>query len=223
MIVGNERSGVSTLTGTPQEARTRLSKSHAECVLVVEFDNVKEQHYSVVAETFASMASLLEDRLHTREHQTLERLLDVLVPSVPPTPNLLKEGVMLARARTAVIESSDWLTSAQVAKLAGLSMVNPSAQTNKWKKRRQIFAIRHNGVDYFPGYGLDRDAGFRPLKAMGNVLKAFGDHKDGWGLAYWFMSDNSFLGGRRPQDLLASAPQRVVAAAEDEVQGVVHG
>jgi hypothetical protein len=47
--------------------------------------------------------------------------------------------------------------------------------------------------------------------------------KDEWGIAYWFQSSNSFLGGKRPQDLLSSAPQRMLAAAEDEVQEVAHG
>jgi len=74
------------------------------------------------------------------------------------------------------------------------------------------------GGDYFPGYGLDPDAGYRPFKALAKVIEAFGGHKDGWGLAYWFRSDTSFLGGKRPQDLLASAPDRVIAAALDEIQ-----
>ena len=42
-------------------------------------------------------------------------------------------------------------------------------------------------------------------------------------MAYWFRSDNSFLGGKRPQDLLASAPDQVIAAALDEIHGIVHG
>jgi len=42
-------------------------------------------------------------------------------------------------------------------------------------------------------------------------------------MAYWFMSSNSFLGGKRPQDLLMSAPEKVIAAAQDEVQAVAHG
>lgn len=130
---------------------------------------------------------------------------------------------MLVQARKAVLESGDWLTAAEVAQLAGLSSRNPSAQPNKWKKRGLIFAIPHNGVDYFPGYGLDRDAGFRPLKAMAKVIMAFSGRKDGWGMAYWFRSDNSFLGGKRPQDLLATAPERVIAAAQDEAQEIAHG
>lgn len=130
---------------------------------------------------------------------------------------------MLARSRKAVLEGADWLTAAQVAELAGLSATNPSTQPNKWKRQRQIFAVHHNGVDYFPGYGLDPQTGWRPRKAMKQVLEVFGDGKDGWGLAYWFGSASSFLGGRRPQDVLATEPGQVVAAARDEIQAAVHG
>ena len=38
-----------------------------------------------------------------------------------------------------------------------------------------------------------------------------------------FQSVNGFLGGKRPQDLLATDPDRVIAAARDEVLGVLHG
>ena len=57
----------------------------------------------------------------------------------------------------------------------------------------------------------------------GEVLEIFGESKDSWGLAYWFSSVNSFLGGKRPQDVLAKQPDRVIAAAVDELEGVVHG
>jgi hypothetical protein len=130
---------------------------------------------------------------------------------------------MLTRARTAVFASGDWLTVLQVAQLAGLRTQNPSAQPDKWNRQGRIFVINHEGVDYFPGYGLDRDAGFRPLKYLADVLEVFDGNRNGWGLACWFCSDNSYLCGKRPQDLLTTDPKRVIAAAENEVRGVTHG
>ena len=83
---------------------------------------------------------------------------------------------------------------------------------------RPHLRIRHRRSDYFPGYSLDPHAGYRPLKPVAVVLKILSGSKDDWALAYWFASDNSFLGGKRPQDLLAEHPERVIAAAEDELQ-----
>lgn len=176
-----------------------------------------------MVENFTQLATFLLDvLLEHQDRQTLERLVEVLLPRTPPSPHLLQEVAMLVRARKAALESGDWVTAAEIAHLAGLSTRNPSAQPNKWKKQGAIFAIHHGGVDYFPGYGLDQNRGFRPVKALARIIEILGGHKDGWGMAYWFRSDNGFLGGKRPQDLLTSEPERVIEAAMDEVQGTAH-
>ncbi len=133
------------------------------------------------------------------------------------------EARMTAEARKAVLEGDDWLTAVQIAEMAGFSASNPSAQPNKWRKDGQIFTVRHRGVDYFPGYALDPSTAYRPAKGLARVLGVFRGRKDDWGLAYWFASVNSFLGGKRPQDLLIDQPDRVFAAADDEVAGIQHG
>lgn len=229
-ITGNMRvtvahhPGVSTMTGTPKEVQRSLGGSPADRVLVVAFDHIQPVVFDALAENLTNVASSLFEVLRERHDQaSLERLAEVLVPRTPPSPRLLREAAMLVQARKAVLESGDWLTAADIAQLAGLSARNPSAQPNKWKKQGSIFAIHHRGIDYFPGYGLDRQTVFRPLKSLAGIIATFAGHKDAWGMAYWFGSDNSFLGGKRPQDLLESAPEQVMAAAMDEVQAVAHG
>ncbi|MCL4182326.1 MAG: hypothetical protein KJ011_02655 [Burkholderiaceae bacterium] len=212
-----------TLVGTPREVRSRLGHSTAERVIVLPVKRTDARHADLIAQALASVMPLIDAALLEQSEQTFKALVNALVPKAPPAPALLKEAAMLARSRKAVLGGADWLTAAQVAELAGLSATNPSTQPNKWKRQGQIFAVHHNGVDYFPGYGLDPQAGWRPRKAMKRVLEVFGDNKDGWGLAYWFASVNSLLGGRRPQDVLATEPERVIAAAQDEIQDVVHG
>jgi hypothetical protein len=69
-----------------------------------------------------------------------------------------------------------------VAKLAGFSASNLSAQPNRWKRNREIFAIQHGREDNLPPYGLD-PGDHRSRKEMAEILKVFGDAKDGWGLA----------------------------------------
>jgi hypothetical protein len=224
MTTSADHPAVSTLMGTPKEMQARLGRSKAERVLVVTFEHIKPAAFTALAENFANVATTMLEVLQERqERESIERLAEVLIPREPATPRLLKEAAMLVQARRAVLESGDWVTAAQIAQLAGLSARNPSAQPNKWKKQGQIFAIHHGGADYFPGYGLDPGSGYRPRKALAEVIKVFNGHKDGWGMAYWFRSTNSFLGGSMPQDLLATAPERVIAASLDEVQGIIHG
>lgn len=214
--------GPAALVGTPREVRSRLDHSTAEQVIVLPVKSSDARHAGLLAQTLAIVVPFIDAALHEQNDQTLEALVNAVVPKAPPTPTLLKEAVMLARSRKAVLEGADWLTAAKLAELAGLSASNPSTQPNKWKRERRIFAIHHNGVDYFPGYGLDPEADWRPRKALKSVLEVFGDEKDGWGLAYWFLSANSFLGGKRPQDVLATRPEQVIAAASDEMEGVAH-
>lgn len=130
---------------------------------------------------------------------------------------------MNAESRTEVLTSAEWLTAAQLSELAGFRGRNASAQPNKWKRDGQIFAVRQHGNDYYPGYALDADAGCRPVKGLAPVLKCFGSNLVDWDVAIWFASVNSFLGGTRPMDLLKSDPDRVLAAAQDEIDSVLHG
>jgi len=214
---------VGTLAGTPEQVRTGLGRLKAEQVVALTIEHGSESAAKALAQVVASLAPLVGAILKRRQDETFNSIIEALVPEVPPPHHKLLEARMVADARKAVLESGDWLTAAEVAKVAGFSASNPSAQPNKWKKEGQVFAVRHRGVDYFPGYALDPSTDFRPVKALAKVLVAFRGKKDDWSLAYWFASVNSFLGGKRPQDLLISEPERVVSAAEDEVAGVLHG
>jgi len=217
------REDFSTLSGSPADVQERLGQVDAEQVVAVTLGHATPREATAIAETIANVAHMVRGLVGKQHRESLEQIVEALVPKSPPTPNELKEATMLARARTAVIDSGDWMTAAEIAKVAGFSTSNPSAQPNKWKREGAIFAIRHNGIDYFPSYGLDPNAGYRPLKPMAKVIEIFRDAKDGWGMSYWFRSVNSFLGGKRPQDLLAAEPDRVIAAAMDELQEVAHG
>ena len=218
-----ELSGVGTLTGTPEQVRTGLSRLDAKQVIALTFERGSEAAVRALADTVANLAPLVRSIVKRRQDEAFRSIVEALVPDVPPPRHKLVEARMTAEARKAVLESGDWVTAAQIAGMAGFSASNPSAQPNKWKKDGQIFAVRHRGVDYFPGYALDPSTDYRPARGLARVLGIFRGRKDDWGLAYWFASVNSFLGGRRPQDLLIDQPDRVVAAAEDEVAGVLHG
>ncbi len=217
-----QSAAVYTLTGTPGDIGRELASSDAQEAIALTFAHADGRAAHAVAETLANLAPLVASVVARRQHEAYARIIDALVPAVPPPRHMLVEARMAAQARTAVLEAGDWLTAAQVAELAGFSTTNPSAQPSRWKKDGLIFAIRHQGNDYFPAWALDARAGYRPFKGLGAVLRAFGDARDGWGQAAWFAAVNSMLGGKRPQDVLASEPERVLAAAADEMAGIAH-
>lgn len=218
-----EFSDVTTVVGTPTEIRSQLAGVQADQVVAVTLPHASASTAQRLSQALASIVPMVEMAQERHEQEVWQAVVDALVVKAPPEPTRLREARMLARARNAVLAEGDWWTAAQIAEVAGFSTTNPSAQPNRWKRSGQIFAIPHNGVDYYPAYGLDAESGYRPLNALAPILQVFDGKKDAWGMAYWFDSVNSFLGGQRPKDLLATAPARVVEAAEDEVHAIAHG
>lgn len=110
-----------------------------------------------------------------------------------------------------------------ILQLPGVSFRSGCAQPDQWKQQGDIFTINDHGTEYYPAFGLEREAGYRPYSVMSKIIDIFKDDKDEWGMAVWFQSVNGYLGGLKPQNLIATDPDLVIDAALDEGQGVMHG
>jgi len=216
-----ERSGVGTVIGTPDEVREKLAHLSADQVVALTLTHSDKALAHAILDAVAGLAALIPNVIEQRQDARFQSIIEALVPDVPPPRDKLLQARMTAEARKVVLKGGEWMTGTEIAEMAGLSA--RSTQPNKWKKDGRIFAVRHRGVDYFPGYAFGPSTDYRPAKRLAGVLEVFSGKKDDWGIAYWFASVNSFLGGKRPQDLLISKSDSVVAAAEDEVAGVLHG
>lgn len=210
--------------GTRSEVHAALQDSLAETVILVIFPHMDMSTTQKVKVGFAGFLQRYIGAVQkNQERLTLQHLAEALLPQKLASPHGVKELCAQAAARRIVLESGDWLTTADVASLAGLKGGNPGSQVRRWKSRGLIFAIRHKGRDYFPLYALAADESFRPSKHLAEIIRVFAGHKDGWGMAYWFGSPNSYLGGKRPKDLLASEPDHVIDAACQETRPITHG
>lgn len=215
--------GINTFTGTASQLREKLRHAGDDPVVALVLPRYKAGMRDTIARTLREIAQLTENEALRREHDYLQNLVAALEPPIADAEAVRQEAKMIADARAAVFRSSEWLTAAEVARLAHLSASNPNAQPSRWKRDGRIFSIKpSSGAERFPRYGLDPASNYRPLKALEKIIEQLQD-KDGWGLAYWFASVNSFLGGRRPQDVLVDAPAAVIAAAADDADGVRHG
>ena len=215
------KDGPEVLVGTGSEVSRRLHRSSARRALAVTLAD--DEQAAVLEDVVRKVAEFLPHIVRQRQKESLERIVGALLPEIAIPDAALAQARMLVDAKSKILESGDFLPAGEIAKLAGYSKKNPSAQPNKWKKDGAIFAIQHKGADYFPLYALDPDENYRPYKAVAEILGIFGEAKTGWGTAFWFAGLNSFLDDRRPQDLLASSPDLVIAAAQDEAEGVRHG
>ena len=134
-----------------------------------------------------------------------------------------REARMLADAQQKVLNSTQWITADQLSTFAAFTGLNPSTTPKESLSTGVIFSIRNEETELFPLYALNPNAGYELAKVLANIIEVFRERKDGWGMAYWFGSANGFLGGRRPQDILHTDPEAVLAGAKDEVMSITHG
>jgi len=209
------------LVGTGNEVGRLLHQGSAPRALAITFAD--DAQSAILEGVFRKVTAFLPQMIRLRQRETVEQIVGALLPDIAISDTALAQARMMVDAKSTILESGDFLPASEIASLAGYSAKNPSAQPNKWKKDGAIFAIQHKGNDYFPMYALDAEENYRPYKSLAEVLRIFGETKTGWGIAFWFAGLNSFLDDRRPQDLLESEPDLVIAAARDEVAGIRHG
>ena len=143
------------------------------------------------------------------------QLVELLVGEVALTPVDMTRARLEAKAVRAIRHSTEWLTSAEIADLEALE----PGTVSRWKQQGRIYALRHGGKDYYPKYALGPD--FRPLPVIKEILAVLSGY-DPELLAGWFDSTSRFLRGRRPRELVATEPAKVLAAARNMIEVQVH-
>ena len=208
--------------GATDDVASELSNDHSQVLAFVAYGDDAETTKKKFA-MLKQVAGLMNDLIDVKRSQRWDALVEALTPDMDLSTTKIIEAKMMSEARTAVLETEDFVTASAIAEAAQYSTKNPSSQPNRWKRARQIFAVSHKGIDLYPLYALNRDQEFRPLPIVGEVLGLFGDTKTGWETAFWFASVNSYLGSKKPKDVLRSNPEGVLKAAQAEAVGVQHG
>lgn len=133
------------------------------------------------------------------------------------------EAEMLASAKKAVIRSATWIYRDDFKRIIEVSSGDYVTTPESLIEDGRIFSIEIDGKMCFPFYVLDPALKLFPHKMLSEILNVFGKSKNGWGAAFWFASVSGFLGGQCPQDLILDSPERVLAAAHNEMLGITHG
>lgn len=174
-----------------------------------------------VKESLRKLATLVPGIVEKRERELTEKNIEDLVSVYMPDVSDFQMGERMlernARARTKFLEEWYCLTSKQVAEQAGHTASNESMTSSRWKKANRIFSVNHAGKELFPAFQLQDG---QPHPTVVEVLEKIGKLKSGWQLAFWFTYANSWLGGRRPADML-SEKEQVVEAAREASEAVI--
>lgn len=134
-----------------------------------------------------------------------------------------QQAQRLERARREILDSDDWLTTAELLALGSPSDWISVADLRLWLCDDQIFALRSDGADYFPRYALDVERDYQPILGLDRAIRLLKTTKSEWEIAFWFASLNSYLGGQRPQDILHHRMESVFEAAQQELAEISHG
>ncbi|VVO26491.1 hypothetical protein PS726_04634 [Pseudomonas fluorescens] len=134
-----------------------------------------------------------------------------------------REEEMVTLARDHILTCGDFLLVQDLANHLGIHVELLSPALKEWEADHRIFSIDHDGCKFFPAYAFPSQGGASPIPGLRDVLSVLCPMKDGWGVSFWFISPNGWLGGKCPQDLLSTEPSRVVSAAHEEASGVMHG
>src|ERR1700678_3701713 len=114
-----------------------------------------DEQLAAAENVFQRVAEFLPQLIEQRQDETLKKFVSIFLTAVAPSKAARQQARMLIDAKTAILNSGDFLPATEVAKLAGFSASNPSVQPNKWKRNRDIFTIQHGREDYFPLYALN--------------------------------------------------------------------
>lgn len=134
-----------------------------------------------------------------------------------------REREMVELARAHILACGDFLQVQDLADYLGIHVEVLSPAIQEWEADQRIFSIVYESCRFFPAYAFPPQSGASPIPALRDVLSMLRPMKDGWGVSFWFISPNGWLGGKRPRDLLSTEPSLVISAARDEAVGVVHG
>ncbi len=132
-------------------------------------------------------------------------------------------AMLVEEGKQRIISSGDWLTVPELSELTYQTADELRAEVNSLMSEGRIFAINYEGVDYLPIYAFDANEGYQSVPVLKGVIEILSTRKDAWGMAFWFGSSNSYLGGGLPKEVIRIDPSIVLDAASDEVRGILHG
>ena len=133
-----------------------------------------------------------------------------------------REAIFQSKAKSRVMATGDWLTWPELNVLLPALAEQLSAGALGYLDGA-IFSIDYEGVEYFPRFAIDACTLAIAAQGMQRVIAVLATRLNGWGIALWFESSNSYLGGKLPKDIIFSDPDAVVQAARYEIDGVLHG
>jgi hypothetical protein len=174
-----------------------------------------EREGTLDAPTMATLSAFRSLVVHGR---AADRLIDALMPEsiAVPTPAAVLQARRNAEARSSLLGEFGALRSHEVADLAESRASNRAALANRWRAENRLVAVSVRDELLYPGFQFNAEGKPKPAIAAVIGWLRSDPHITDWQMALWFVAPTSWLGGRRPVDLIDEDPDAVIDAARRE-------
>jgi hypothetical protein len=175
-----------------------------------------EREGTVDATTLATLSAFRNLVAHGR---AVDGLVEALMPErvSVPTPAVVLQARRNAEARVALLAEFGALRSQEVADLAESRATNRAALANRWRAENRVVAVPVGDELLYPGFQFNAEGQPKPaIKPTIDLLRS-DPHATDWQIALWFVAPTSWLGRRRPVDLLDDDPDAVIDTSRREV------
>lgn len=202
----------------PSEFKKVKEKLEKDCKWLRNATNVKfrDPFGTVAAESIVKkLPSLFEARKAKLRQADLDRFIEAVMPPDPLKDVLLNIEDDNLKLHKWFVKNFECYDSKTINKNAGFSIQNEAQTAWRWKKQTRIFSVDYFHRELFPAFQFH---GGTPKPIVGQVLKVFAKRLSPWQTAMWFVSENGWLEGKRPIDLLESNKDEVIKAAGLEAE-----
>jgi hypothetical protein len=134
----------------------------------------------------------------------------------PPTEDWrARQEIALARLRETFLEEWTSVSAPELNRITCSMARNGYQRPSEWERQGRIFSVPGARGRLFPLFQIKDN---RPRPLVQDVLAILKPTLNGWQIAFWWTTANSWLpGGVRPIDLIDDDPQAVIEAARHEV------
>jgi len=177
----------------------------------VEIRGVSRRRVAEALDLLDRVRAVQADHAAVTRGELVHTLMATNVALTPPAT--LAQTQRLASHRDALLATPIY-THGSLCELRGDAR---ESSTRTWLSRRKaegrVFTVTHNGRTLIPAFQLDDRGEPRPeIQPILASLRSAG--VQGWALWTWLISPTSLLSGAVPEQLVRTAPKRVLRAAE---------
>lgn len=191
---------------TPRRSRRRIVQEQNH---LFNRDNEREFAQSAEKRFRGSKAGFHDsDQQRRKIDQFLKLLVEPPIMSDTETDYVLNN----ARVRLKYLQETEFADVSGSATKDIDSWEYPLERLLKWEAEKKLFAVWVDRAKYFPAFQFQNQ---NPMPIIGKILKILPNDMNGWHIAYWFSSENGWLGWDFPQHCL-NQEERIQNAAKQE-------